>query len=74
MERYRNLGKDSGIDAYEIGSDFIKVRFKDIKVYTYTYGSAGQYHIEKMKSLAQRGSGLNQYINLHVKNKYASKH
>ncbi len=74
MEHYRNSGGNSGIAAYEIGNDFIKVRFEDRKVYTYTYESAGQYHIEKMKSLAQIGSGLNQYINLHVKYKYASKH
>lgn len=29
MERYRNLGGNSGVYAYEIGSNYIKVQFKD---------------------------------------------
>jgi len=73
MERYRNSGGDSGVAAYEIGSDYIKVQFKDRKTYTYTYSSAGQHHIEKMKTLARRGHGLNSYINNYVKYKYQSK-
>ncbi len=36
MERYRNLSGDSGVDAYEIGDDFVKVRFKPGVVYWYT--------------------------------------
>jgi len=73
MERYRNAGGDSGIYAYEIGNDFIKVLFKDRKTYLYTYSSAGSHHIEQMKTRAIRGNGLNSYINTNVKNKYASK-
>ncbi len=71
MERYRNSGGDSGIVSYEIGENYIKVLFSDQKTYTYTYSSAGQYHIEHMKSRARRGSGLNGYINQNVKYKYA---
>jgi len=70
MERYRNAGGDSGVYAYEIGNDFIKVQFKDSKTYLYTYSSAGSHHIEKMKALAIRGKGLNGYINSHVKYNY----
>ena len=29
MKRYRNLGGDSGIVAYEDGEDFIRVQFSD---------------------------------------------
>jgi hypothetical protein len=73
MEAYRNLSGDSGISEFEIGSDFIKVRFRKGGTYTYTYRSAGQNTIEQMKSLAVRGSGLNTFIDRYVKKNYASK-
>jgi hypothetical protein len=56
MERYRNLGGDSGVAAYENGPDFIRVQFSDGSVYLYTYASAGAQNIEYMKQLA-RGWG-----------------
>ena len=73
MERYKNLGGDSGVVAYEIGDDSIKVGFSDESLYLYTYGSAGQHNIEKMKELAVAGRGLNSFINTNVRKKYASK-
>jgi len=73
MERYKNLGGDSGVVAYEIGDDSIKVAFSDGSLYLYSYGSAGHHNIEKMKELAGAGSGLNNFINTNVRNKYASK-
>lgn len=73
MVRYKNTGGDSGVHAYEIGDNFIKVQFKDGKTYLYTYSSAGNHHIEQMKALAIRGKGLNSYINAHVKDIYESK-
>ena len=57
-------GKESGVEAYEIGTDFIKVLFKGW-VYHYTYGSAGQFDIEEMKSRATDGKGLSTYISQH---------
>lgn len=73
MESYKNLGGDSNVAAYEIGSDSIKVQFRDDTLYTYTYQSAGQSNIEQMKSLAIAGQGLNSFINRVVKKSYASK-
>lgn len=68
MERYRNSGGDSGVYGYEIGSDFIRVKFSgNSRTYTYSYRKAGRSHVEQMKVLAQGGSGLNSYINKHVK-------
>jgi hypothetical protein len=68
MERYRNSGGDSGVSAYEIGSDYITVKFSGTaKTYRYSYRKAGQNHVENLKRLAQSGSGLNAYINNHVK-------
>jgi len=39
MERYQNIGGNSGVSAYAIGSDFIKVQFKDGSIYLYDYSS-----------------------------------
>ncbi|MCF8355624.1 MAG: hypothetical protein K9H48_14320 [Melioribacteraceae bacterium] len=73
MARYKNLGGDSGISSYEIGADSIEVTFNDGSVYLYNYASAGKHNIERMKSLAASGSGLNSFINTIVKKLYASK-
>lgn len=63
MEKYKNLNGDSGVEWFEIGSNFIKVKFKsNPKLYQYSYSKAGMHHVEQMKHLAQSGSGLNSYI------------
>jgi len=72
MERYRNLGGDSGVAGYEIRPDAIIVQFSTGARYTYTYGSAGQGNVEQMKQLATAGHGLNAFIN-RAKPGYASK-
>jgi hypothetical protein len=71
MQLYKNLGKDSGVHAFEIGLDFIQVRFSGAsRLYTYSYSKAGAVHVEQMKLLALNGQGLNSYINRHVKYLY----
>lgn len=35
MKRYRNLGENSGIVAYEDGENFIRVQFSDGSIYLY---------------------------------------
>ncbi|WP_308990432.1 hypothetical protein QLS71_002975 [Mariniflexile litorale] len=71
MERYRNSGGDSGVSFYEIGSDYIIVKFSGTaRTYRYSHRKAGQNHVENLKRLAQNGSGLNSYINQFVKFKY----
>lgn len=71
MEKYRNLSGKSGVHSYEIGIEYIRVKFLDTsKVYTYSYRKAGSHHVEKMKYLASTGSGLNSYIDQYVKYKY----
>lgn len=71
MERYRNSGGDSGVSSYEIGADYIIVKFSgSIRTYRYSYRKAGKHHVETMKRLARSGSGLNSYINRYVKNLY----
>ncbi len=71
MEPYGNLGGNSGVEAYEIGPDFIRVQFSTGSVYLYTYESAGSHSIEQMKELAIRSEGLNSFINTTVRHYYA---
>ena len=73
MERYKNVGGDSGVTGYEIGSDYIRVQFSDGSVYLYTYASAGSNNIEQMKKLAIAGNGLNSFINRNVRKSYERK-
>jgi len=73
MEQYKNIGGDSNVSAYEIGDDFIRVKFLDEAIYLYTYGSADSNNIEEMKKLAQNGEGLNDFINTAVRKKYAQR-
>ncbi len=67
MEKYRNSSGNSGISAYEIGPDYIKIRFSSGETYQYSYKKAGQKHVENMKRLAIKGTKLNTYLNTYVK-------
>lgn len=71
MEAYLNTGGNSGIMAYELGPDFVRVQFRDGTAYLYTKASAGADNIECMKRLARQGQGLNAFINRVVRKKYA---
>jgi hypothetical protein len=70
---YRNRAGNSGVTAYEILDDGIRVRFVDGEIYTYTVKSAGREHVERMQALAKAGAGLSGYIATHVRHRYASK-
>jgi hypothetical protein len=68
---YQNLSGDSGVAAYEIGADLIKVRFQgSADVYVYTTQSAGARHLREMKRLAVLGRGLSTYISRHTHDRY----
>ena len=73
MERYKNLAAKSGVFEYEIGQDFIKVKFIDGRVYTYNYSHPGKYHVENMKRLALSGRGLSTYISKNIRGNYSDK-
>lgn len=73
MERYKNLSGDSGVVAYTIGDDYIKLKFRGNGTYTYDHRVPGREHVEAMKRLAKAGRGLSTYVSLHVKARYASK-
>lgn len=70
MQRYKNFNGNSGVSAYEIGDDFIRIEFNKNATYVYNYDTAGRENIEKMKLLAQSGKGLSTFISRHVKNRF----
>lgn len=73
MIRYKNISKNSGVSAYEIGIDYIIVQFIDNRKYRYTYQSAGKDNIEEMKKRAEVGKGLSTFISTTIREKFASK-
>lgn len=73
MENYRNIEGNSAVRAYENGPDYITVEFSDGSTYRYTYASAGQENVERMKGLAAAGQGLDTFINTTVAKLYERK-
>jgi hypothetical protein len=71
MERYGNASADSGVEAYEIGPDWIKVRFRNGPTYVYDGVKPGAEHVTKMQALAREGRGLSTYISQHVQKAYS---
>lgn len=71
LEIYKDIDNDSNVTHYEIGGTYIRVKFNGtVKIYTYSYHSAGIEKVERMKQLAQAGDGLNSYIKLHRNSLY----
>lgn len=62
MTSYKNLHGDSGVTAYELGTDSITVQFNDGWCYVYTAANSGASHIAKMHRLAVQGFGLSKFI------------
>lgn len=73
MERYKNLGGDSGVTAFELGAGSIVVQFKDGWKYEYTNQSAGANAVATMHRLAAAGQGLNSFISTTVRKGYSRK-
>lgn len=70
MIKYKNLNRDSGVFAFEIGIDYIIVHFTTGKNYMYSHRSAGIDKVNRMFTLANAGRGLNSYINKFAKFNY----
>ena len=75
MTPYKNIRGNSNVESYEIEDDSITVRFKSgrFRNYLYTYQRPGQAIVERMKSLANQGYGLNSYISTTVRSRFARK-
>ncbi len=70
MTLYKNLGGNSNIYAFLIGTDYIDVQFNGGKVYRYSYYSAGKAKVDQTKRLAMQGQGLNSYIMRNARDDY----
>lgn len=73
MQPYGNLSGDSGVQAFELGDDYIEIRFKgQSRKYRYTSREIGVENLEVMKKLAIAGKGLATFINQspRIKNGY----
>lgn len=77
LQPYKGAEK-SGVIAYEIGDDFIILKFKEQsndgrQIYFYNYTKPGEEHVEAMKKKAMEGKGLSGYRSQHVaKEEYAA--
>ncbi len=71
MKKYGNGRGNSQILSYAITDNSISILLRGGVEYTYTYTSAGAEHVERMKSLAQAGYGLDEYIQRNVRSKYS---
>lgn len=72
ITKYKNLSNSSNVDWFEIGEEFLRVKFFNTsKIYQYSYrGKAGKKDVDIIKSLAVNGMGLNSYILKYLKEKY----
>lgn len=71
MQAYSDINGNSGVLSYQIGEDYIIVKFMGIqRVYVYSYKKAGRKHVEKMKLMAQLGEGLDRYVKENVRDQY----
>jgi hypothetical protein len=73
MQRYKNLGGDSGVVAYDIDAGQIIVQFRNGDRYLYTEDSAGAANVARMQELAVAGRGLSAFISQHVHDRYERK-
>ena len=75
MTPYKNLGGDSGVEAFDITEASIHVRFRAGSQRNYLYDSTrpGIVVINEMKRLALQGRGLNSFISSTVKGNFSKK-
>ncbi len=67
METYKNI--ESGVSAYEFGSDYIITRFGN-QYYLYSNKVASAENVKRMKELAIIGKGLSGFISQNIRKKY----
>lgn len=78
MQIYLNISGRSAISHYELGQDYINVRFMNQgkdgnNTYKYTVDSVGSGNITQMHELAKTGMGLGGFIQRNVRKNYSEK-
>ena len=62
MQPYANLSGQSGVVAYAIEADAVRLRFQGGDEYRYTAAGVGRDNLEQMVRLARQGRGLATFI------------
>jgi len=72
LTRYKDLNGTSNVRSYELRHDGIIVKFKkgEFKHALFNNTETGVHLVENLKFLAERGAGLDTYINNVVKERY----
>jgi hypothetical protein len=71
MRAYGSRGGNRGVSHYEIGPNFIHLRFRhDPRVYVYTDKRPGLAKVLLMQHLAVEGEGLTAFVHQHVAGDY----
>jgi hypothetical protein len=74
MKRYANLDGRCGVLEFEIGPDWILLRFRDRpELYLYNRDKPGIGKVLQMKRLALAGRGLTTFVNQRVRDNYAER-
>ena len=73
MNPYKNLSEESGVKAYEIQEEGIRVQFLSDDVYYYSNDIPGKKHVDEMKRLAKKGRGLATYISQNIRKNFEYK-
>jgi hypothetical protein len=73
MMVYKNISEESGVIAYELLAEGIRIQFITKDVYYYSYSAPGKEHVEKMKELAEKGRGLATYISQKIRKNFDHK-
>ena len=73
MTPYKNLSEESGVKAYEILDEGIRVQFISDDTYYYSHEIPGKNHVDEMKRLAEKGQGLATYISKNVRKNFDRK-
>ena len=73
MTTYKNISGESGVLAYEILPEGIRIQFVGESVYYYSHSTPGLEHVQKMKELAEKGIGLATYISQNVRKNFDHK-
>ena len=55
----------TGMRAFEIGADFVRIQYDRGGIYRYSEFAVGAAYFREMKRLALKGSYLNAFINQH---------
>lgn len=67
MRKYAHPAGDTGVTGFEFGPDSITLWFADGALERYTEQDLGRARIARMKRLAVEGSGLEAFIDRHIR-------